>query len=69
MAVPGQRGAGGRGGDRHRGNKGSFRAAGGRVPPPPKRPAVSGKGGGMGCPLSVLAPVALLLAVLAWACS
>ena len=67
MAVPGQRPPGGRGG-KPRGNIGTFRNAGGRVPPPPKKPTVSGKGG-MGCPLSVLAPVALLLAVLAWACS
>lgn len=34
MGVPKQRGAGQFGGDRHRSNKGAFRASGGHVKPP-----------------------------------
>lgn len=66
MAVPGQRRPGQRGGSQ-RGNTGTFRKAGGRVPPPPKSPTVSGKGG-WGCPLSVLAPVVVVAVLVLAAC-
>jgi hypothetical protein len=68
MSAPGQRrpgqsgGAGGR-----RSNKGTFRAAGGRVPPPPKRPTVSGKVKS-GCAMVVAVPVLIALAIGFWAC-
>lgn len=56
MAVPKPRKPGQTGGaGGQRSNKGTFRKAGGNVPPPPKRPSVSGKGKGKGCALFVLA--------------
>lgn len=66
MTVPGQRGAGQRGG-KPRGNIRTFKNAGGRVPPPPNKPTVSGKGG-WGCPLSVAVPVLVVTAVVLAAC-
>jgi hypothetical protein len=50
MSVPKQRGAGQRGGDGHRSNKGAFRASGGSVKPPKK-----------GCPLALLVGMAYVL--------
>lgn len=64
--VPSPRRPGQTGGN-PRGNIGTFRGAGGRVPPPPNRPTVSGKGG-WGCPLSVLAPAVVLAALIAAVC-
>lgn len=66
MAVPSQRRPGQTGGSQ-RGNIGSFRKAGGRVPPPPKSPTVSGKGG-WGCPLSVAVPALVVGLIVLAAC-
>lgn len=65
--IPGPRKPGQTGGfGGHRSNKGSFRAAGGRVPPPPSKPSLPGKG--VGCPLSVLAPALVLSLLVLAAC-
>jgi len=69
MAVPGPRRpgqAGGAGGQRS--NKGTFRKAGGRVPPPPKRPTVSGKGKRSGCDLVIAVPALIALVIGFWVC-
>lgn len=62
--VPNQRPAGGRGGS-PRGNIKTFTAVGGRVPPPTGKNPVKG---GLGCPLSVLAPAFAVAAVVLAAC-
>lgn len=68
--TPKQRGAGQTGGHGgQRSNKGTFRNAGGRVPPPPKRPTVSGDGkSNWGCPISVAVPVTVVTLVVIAVC-